>query len=263
MAFCKTNGVTIHYNRTGGNRPALVLLHGLAANGACWTGFMHYLDNELDIIMPDARGHGKSSATEYGYTYNDHANDIIGLINSLGLSHVFLLGHSMGGMTATLIASYKPGFLRGLVLTDPTFLSTKDQRQIDENEVKDQHRLFLSKSLTELVADLQNKHPNRSSETIRLIAQARLQTSIEAFDILKSQIPDYKQLVSSIDIPSLLIYGDKGVIRSAVCEEIRCLNQKFEFHKILNVGHGLHYDQPELIATEVMTFIRSIENNHC
>ncbi len=258
IAVCKTNGINLHYTRTGGGKPILVLLHGLTANGACWTGLAHVLEKDYDIIMPDARGHGESSVPDYGYQYEDHANDVIGLINSLRLPPPVLLGHSMGGMTATVVASRCPKLLRGLILADPTFLSTKVQREIRDSDVGDQHRRILSKSLEELVADLRIRHPNRPLDTIELIARARLQTSMAAFDVLTPPNPDYNQLVSVIDVPSLLVFGDKGVVSSIVAKELQRLNQRFQVDQIPEVGHGLHYDQPERFAAIVRSFIRSI-----
>jgi pimeloyl-ACP methyl ester carboxylesterase len=262
MTFCKTNGINIHYTRTGENKHTLVLLHGLAANGLCWTGLVHFLEKECDIIMPDARGHGKSSVPKTGYKYDDHANDIIGLINTLGLPPAFLIGHSMGGMTASLIARSNPELLRGLILADPPFLTTSVQRQIHQSDVKDQHRLFLRKSLQDMMSDFKSKHPNRSPDTIKFTAQARLQTSLEAFDVLTPPNPDYKQLISAIKTPSLLVYGDKGVVTTDVAEEVKRLNSRFQIVKIPDVGHGLHYDQPDGFAAIVLSFIHSIENHN-
>jgi N-formylmaleamate deformylase len=260
MSVCETNGINIHYTRTGGVKPALVLLHGLTANGACWTDLAHILEKDFDIIMPDARGHGESSVPDYGYRYEDHANDVIGLINSLKLSHPVLLGHSMGGMTAALVASRSPKLIRGLILADPTFLNTKVQREVRDSDAGDQHRRILGKSLEELMSDLQNRHPNRSSLTIRLIARARLQTSMAAFDVLTPPNPDYKHLVSSIDVPGMLVYGEKGVVSSVVAEELQLLNPGFQVEQIQEAGHGLHYDQPERFADVVGSFIRSISS---
>jgi N-formylmaleamate deformylase len=256
--ICETNGIRIYYTRTGASKPTLVLLHGLTANGACWTALALALQNEYDIIMPDARGHGKSSVPDYGYTYEDHANDVIGLINSLKLPSLVLVGHSMGGMTAAVVASRSPELLRGVVLADPTFLNAKVQRQVRDSDVSDQHRGILDKSLDELVADSQSRHPNRSLVTIKLIAQARLQTSMAAFDVLTPPNPDYRQLVSSIAVPGLLVFGDKGVVSPAVAEELQRLNPGFQVQQIPEAGHGLHYDQPERFAAIVRSFIGSI-----
>ena len=211
-AVCETNGINIHYTRTGGNKLPLILLHGLMTNGLCWTGLAHVLEKEYDIIMPDARGHGNSSVPDFGYRYEDHANDVVGLINALRLPPPILLGHSMGGMTAAVVASRNPNLLRGLVLADPTFLSPKVQREVRDSDVADRHRRMLNMSLGEVVADVRSRHPNRSGETLELFARARLQTSMAAFDVLTPPNPDYKMLVSAIDIPSLIVFGDKGVV---------------------------------------------------
>src|SRR5690242_13153836 len=103
--LCQAGGASIHFQRTGGGRPPLVLLHGLSGNGACWTPLARSLQAEFDVVMPDARGHGHSSAPRDGYRYDDHAGDVTGLIRELGLASPILLGHSMGGMTAAVVAS--------------------------------------------------------------------------------------------------------------------------------------------------------------
>jgi pimeloyl-ACP methyl ester carboxylesterase len=58
---CEANGINIHYLRTGGCKPPLVLLHGLTGSGACWIPLARALEGEYDVVMPDARGHGNSS----------------------------------------------------------------------------------------------------------------------------------------------------------------------------------------------------------
>jgi pimeloyl-ACP methyl ester carboxylesterase len=68
---CKANGTELHYLRTGGDKPPVVLLHGLTANGACWTPLARALENDYDVVMPDARGHGRSGKPADGYRYDD------------------------------------------------------------------------------------------------------------------------------------------------------------------------------------------------
>jgi len=125
---CEANGINVHYLRTGGDKPAVILLHGLMLNGACWIPLARALEEDYDIIMPDARGHGYSSAPDYGYHYNDLCADVMSLIDALGIITPVLLGHSMGGMTAAVVASRNPKRLRGLILTEPTFLTPQRQR---------------------------------------------------------------------------------------------------------------------------------------
>ncbi len=257
-ATCQANGINIHYTRTGGNKPPVILLHGLMTNGLCWSGLAHALEEEFDVIMPDARGHGDSDVPEYGYRYEDHADDVAGLILSLGLSLPVLIGHSMGGMTAAVVASRKPNLLRGLILADPTFLSLKVQREVRDSDVADQHRRILNMSLEEVMAEARIRHSGRSSETLELFARARLQTSMAAFDVLTPPNPDYKKLVSKIDIPCLLVFGDKGVVSTTIAEELNRINPGFIFEQIREAGHALHIDQPERFAKVVRSFLRTI-----
>jgi len=256
---CEANGINIHYTRTGGSKPPLILLHGLTANGACWTPLTHVIEGDYDVIMPDARGHGKSSVPDYGYRYEDLANDVVGLIEALRLASPILIGHSMGGMTAAVVASRNPELLRCLILADPTFLSPKVQREIRDSDVADQHRRYLNMSLDDVVAEARIRHPDRSLDTIELIAQARLQTSMGAFDVLTPPNPDYMQVVSAIEVPSLLVIGGSaGVVSPDVAADLQRLNPRLQVEQIPEVGHGLHYDQPERFAVVVKSFLRSI-----
>jgi N-formylmaleamate deformylase len=256
--ICKTNGIGLHYTRTGGNGLPVVLLHGLTANGACWTLLARELERDCDVIMPDARGHGKSSVPEVGYGYGDQAQDVVGLIQTLSLPAPVLIGHSMGGMTAAVVAGQNPRRLRGLVLADPSFLRPQVQHEVRESDVADQHRRMLTMSLDEIVAEARARHPQRSPELLELLARARLQTSLRAFEVLKQPYPDYWQLVRSIDVPTLLVIGEQGVVSSELAVELQGANPKIQVQKISNVGHGLHYDQPERFAAIVRAFLGSL-----
>jgi pimeloyl-ACP methyl ester carboxylesterase len=94
---CEANGINIHHLRTGGYKPPLIPLHELTGSGACWIPLARALEDDYDVVMPDARGHGRSSVPLHGFLYRDHASDVTGLIEALGLAAPVLLGHSMGG----------------------------------------------------------------------------------------------------------------------------------------------------------------------
>jgi N-formylmaleamate deformylase len=256
---CATNGINLHYTRTGTSKPPLILLHGLTANGACWAALAHAMQADYDVIMPDSRGHGQSSVPDHGYRYEDLANDVVGLIEALRLPAPILIGHSMGGLTAAVVASRNPELLRCLVLADPTFLSPKVQRKVRDSDVADQHRRYLNMSLDDLVAEAHSRHPERSLDTIQLIARARLQTSLAAFDVLTPPNPDYMQIVSAIEVPTLLVIaGLAGVVSPGVAADLQRLNPRLQVDQIPEAGHGLPYDQPGRFAVVVKSFLRSI-----
>ncbi|HEY0802038.1 MAG TPA: alpha/beta hydrolase [Steroidobacteraceae bacterium] len=256
--FHETNGISIHYLRTGGGKPPLVLLHGLIGNGACWTPLARSLENEYDLVMPDARGHGNSGTPLHGYRYEDHAADVIGLIRGLGLSAPVLLGHSMGGMTAAVVASLAAKIIRGVILVDPTFLSPQRQREVCDSDVAEQHRRLLTQDRCDALADLRTRHTRRSPEIVELIASARLQTRISAFDVLTPPNPEYHQLVSTIDVPILFVIGDAGVVSPETVRELQGLNSRIRVELIQDAGHGVQYDQPKRFETVVRSFLNSV-----
>lgn len=257
-AVCEANGIDIHLLRTGGAKPPLVLLHGLLGNGPCWTPVARALQDEYDVVMPDARGHGQSSAPLHGYRYDDHARDVVGLIESLRLASPIVLGHSMGGMTAAVVASQLGDALRGVVLVDPTFLSPERQREVCDSDVADQHRRLLKLSKGELLAQMRARHSRRTPEMIDLLVEARRQTRQSAFDVLTPPNPPYRELVRAIEVPILLAIGDDPVVSPETARELQKLNPLVRIAQIPGAGHGLPFDQPERLAEAVRSFIRSV-----
>ena len=256
---CETNGIDIHYLRAKGGKHPVVLLHGLTGSGACWTPFARALQDEFDVVMPDARGHGSSSAPHHGYRYDDHASDVVGLIRGLQLSGPVLLGHSMGGMTAAVVASRGAGILRGLILVDPTFLSPERQREVRDSDVADQHRRALGLQKSDLVAQARARHPRRSLEIVELQAEARLKTRIGAFDVLTPPNPEYRDVVRAIDVPSLLVIGDSSpVVTLEMATELRSLNPRLRIEQVQDAGHGLPFEQPGRLAEVVASFLREL-----
>ena len=114
----RTNGVKLQYYRTG-EGPPLVMAHGFYANGRCWEPLVSDLSDEYDIVMYDARGHGRSEAPETGYGIEDRIADLVGLVEALSLDDPILLGHSMGGSTAAWTAAKHPDLPRAIALEDP------------------------------------------------------------------------------------------------------------------------------------------------
>lgn len=252
---CDANGVRIHYLRTGG-APPVVLLHGLMGSGACWTPLARALERDFDVVMPDARGHGDSSAPPHGYRYEDLASDVAGLLRGLALERPFVLGHSMGGMTAALLASRTR--LRGVVLLDPTFLSPERQREVYASDVAAQHRRLLGVGRAELVAQARARHPQRSRELVELQAEARLRTRLQALEVLAPPNPDYRDVVRAIDAPILLVIGDDPVVTLDMAIELRRLNPRVRIAQIPNAGHGLPFEQPDRVAEVVLAFLRDV-----
>ena len=87
----QANGITQHYYRSGGDKPPLVLMHGFTDDGACWFPFAEGLIQDYDVIMPDARAHGKSSRVAgIGFSNEALADDAAAFIQALALDRPLL-----------------------------------------------------------------------------------------------------------------------------------------------------------------------------
>jgi pimeloyl-ACP methyl ester carboxylesterase len=79
-----------------------------------------------------------------------------------------------------------------------------------------------------------------------------------AFDVLTPPNPDYHQMVSTIDVPILLVIGDDPVVSLETARELQSLNPRIRVEQIQDAGHGVPYDQPERFASVVRSFLRSV-----
>jgi pimeloyl-ACP methyl ester carboxylesterase len=118
-----TNGIRLHYYRTGGDKPPIVMSHGITDSGLCWRRIAEVLEADYDVVMVDARGHGLSEKPEREYSREEHARDLAGLIRILALDPTAVIGHSMGGSIATVLAATEPALVRCAVLEDPPWRS--------------------------------------------------------------------------------------------------------------------------------------------
>jgi len=133
--FVVSNGVNIHYYRTGGTKPPLVLAHGITDDGLCWTRVAEALSPDYDVIMVDARGHGKSDAPADGYTLRNLGAELAGVIQALKLKKPILMGHSMGAITSLVLAGLFPDLPRAILLEDPPPFWMASESDTQNNEV--------------------------------------------------------------------------------------------------------------------------------
>ena len=117
----ETNGIRTNYIRTGGDKPALVIAHGITDTGATWTRAARELATSYDVIMYDQRGHGLSEAPAHGYTFSDYAGDLADLFVALDLDQAHVVGHSSGAAIATIFAAKNPAQVDTLILEDPAW----------------------------------------------------------------------------------------------------------------------------------------------
>jgi pimeloyl-ACP methyl ester carboxylesterase len=115
-----SNGIRIHVEEQGSTDLALVFLHYWGGSSRTWGKVIAALPKSYRTIAIDHRGWGESDAPASGYGLADLADDAQGVIEALELKRNVLIGHSMGGKVAQLMASRRPKGLVGLVLVAPS-----------------------------------------------------------------------------------------------------------------------------------------------
>ena len=115
-----SNGIRIHAEEQGRGDLSLVFLHYWGGSSRTWRKLIAALPNSLHTVAIDHRGWGESDAPASGYGLVDLANDAQGVIEALDLKRYILVGHSMGGKVAQLMASRRPKGLIGLALVAPS-----------------------------------------------------------------------------------------------------------------------------------------------
>ena len=264
-----SNGVKLHYYRTGGKKPPLVLAHGITDDGLCWTPVAEALAEEYDVIMVDLRGHGKSEAPDTGYTLENMASELADLIRKLGIEKPVLLGHSMGAIAALLVAGLFPDLPRAIILEDaPPFwcavetpIRKSDLRSglagwILNNKRKTSEDLFAEGrsnpawTETELVAWVNSKH-RYSPLVIDLL------TPSDLFSI------NFQAQAKRTTCPALFISADMQMGAAASPEEIEKLQSwmpQLKVEHIAGAGHNIRREQFDPYMQVVRKALTDLKN---
>lgn len=111
-------GLRISYLDAGPNgAPVLVLLHALGDQANNWEPVLSQFADQYRVLAPDLRGHGESDWPG-SYAFETYADDVVGFLDAVELDSVTLVGHSMGGVIAYLIAMRQPDRVQRLVVED-------------------------------------------------------------------------------------------------------------------------------------------------
>lgn len=222
MSFVKTSsGVEIFYEETGHGRP-LVMLHGWSMSGRVWR-LQKELADTCRLVIPDLRGHGRSSAPEVGYLLEDLAGDIVILFERLDLKDAVLLGWSLGSQVALAAFAQLLERISGLVLVGATarFTTTDGYPHgLPSNELRGMglrlkrefngtmgeffQGMFAAGELTRQQEELINR------EIVMGGNLPELAVASAALEILSTA--DLREKMSAIDRPVLLIHGSADTI---------------------------------------------------
>ncbi len=258
------NGIRVHYYRTGGDKPPLVLAHGATDDGLCWTPVARALEADYDVIMPDARGHGLSEAPESGYGVHERAADLAGLIQALGLGRPAVGGHSMGAQTVLYLAAGYPDLVRCAILEDPALWLPGAQRDPAEREARAARMRrnmeeLKAMSREELIAHCRAQHPDWSEDELGPWADAKLRVSRSFITALRGMDqPPWWEVLPRIQCPVLLITADPdrgAIVTPEAAEEAERLNSRVQVVRLHGAGHNIRREQFAAYMQAVRSFL--------
>ncbi|HEX9077288.1 MAG TPA: alpha/beta hydrolase [Anaerolineae bacterium] len=269
------NGIVQHFYRTGGNHPPLILLHGLMAGALTWMRVAQGLETEYDILIVDARGHGHSERIHSGFSTDLLVEDVASLIPALNLDKPRLLGHSMGGTTAALLAARYPDLIRSLVLEEsvwgdqagiPPAVMQSEGYQAWLKTYVDYLRNLKTQNHTErMVAGLAQLPPGSGiwpeEEFVPMVkAQSQLDLELvtrgpELWSAMQPGAP-LAELVRRITCPILLLTGGHGNCDPRVVEQVLAASHNGEHVNFENAGHLVHLDEFDRFISVVKAFYK-------
>ncbi len=262
MPDLSVNGISLHYE-TEGDGPPLVLIAGLASDGASWAPVTPHLTKHARLIMPDNRGCGQTRLNGDNVTIEAIAEDIIALLDHLNISEADILGHSMGGVIAMTLAAKHPARLRRLVLSATTPAVPPRARSIIETLV----------SMREAGAPEEQWYRSffhwlfqpaffKSDAAVdAAIAMARAYPHAQSPGDMRRQVDalrnyDASALPQQIAAETLVIAGEGDLLfpPNLIPENFRSLkNHRVEI--LPNAAHSLQWDEPEAFARAVVRFL--------
>lgn len=249
-------GGHLAYHRTGGDKPALVLSHGLTDNGLCWGRLAASLAPDFDVIMLDARGHGGSSRMA-GAPADHPGRDIAEAIDFLGLRSPIVMGHSVGARATVEFAASHPGRAAKVVLEDPPFLPLADAAAVAlrRQKFRDQVEAFRAMSDADITALGRKTSPNWHDDEFPAWTASKRQVDPDA-------MPDYRsswqESLRAIADPTLLIHGVPargGIVTPAIVDETRALNPHVSAVQIPDAGHNIRRENFPAFLAALLAFL--------
>ena len=143
------NGMNLYYEVHGKGEP-LVLIAGFSCDSSFWKTILSGLEKHFHVLIFDNRGVGQSSCPGYDYTAEDMAEDTLQLIHKLDFGKPHLIGHSLGGAIAQVIAHGHPEKVSKVILSNTL---------IKLNKVSEAQQIFM-------------KHARRNNAAIELLSEA-------------------------------------------------------------------------------------------
>jgi len=247
----------LHCQIKGQGQP-LILLHGLFGSSDNWGTVAKHFAQHYQVISVDLRNHGNSphSASQ---TYTDMADDLLELCQNLGLAHIHLLGHSLGGKVAMQFATHHPERIEKLIVVDMAIRAYPDAytHMIDAMMAVDLSTLQNRSDVDKALID---KIPHTMVRQFLLMNLIKVENKLAwriNLTALKHNYPNLLQAVCEnalYEKPSLFIRGERSdYIQAADIDHIKSHFTNAQFVS-LATNHWVHAEQPQAFIALVGKF---------
>jgi len=120
MHFLRCGETVIHYRIKGldSGKPVIAFINSLGTDFRIWDAVIEVLGDDYAYVLHDKRGHGLSDIGRPPYSIDDHAGDLIALLDHLGVKSAVIWGLSVGGLIAQGLYARRPDLVRALVLSN-------------------------------------------------------------------------------------------------------------------------------------------------
>ncbi|MFC4221779.1 alpha/beta fold hydrolase [Flagellimonas marina] len=190
----QVNGVEIYYEIYGKGDP-LVLLHSFTSSHKLWEPFIERLSKNHKLIVPDLRGHGKSTNPENVFTHSTSAKDIYGLMDALEIKKFKAIGASSGGMTLIHMATMDSTRIEAMILVGATSRFGVPCREIMRNST-------FETVPEDWMLDMRNHQPGGDEQIKKLLQQ--FNGMQHSYDDMNFTAP----YLSQIKCPTLIVHGE-------------------------------------------------------
>ncbi len=265
------NGVSLHV-RTGGQGPAVLLLHGYGETGDVWAPLAAELARDHTVIVPDLRGMGLSSRPESGYDKKTQGQDIAGLLEVLGIHQTDLVTHDIGNMVGYAFAAEYPAMVTRFVLMDAPLPGIGPWEEIlkspllwhfrfggpdMERLVAGRERIYLDRFWNEFSADPTSFSEASRQHYAKLYARpGAMHAGFAQFAAFDQDAIDNQAFLSrgKLTMPILAIGGEKS-FGTTMAVVMRAAASNVTELVIPNSGHWLMEEQPEATIAAIRGFL--------
>jgi len=249
------DGAGLAFRDTGpADRPALVLLHSLGADGHMWDDCTAKLAEDHRVVVPDSRGHGASDPA-VTKSVDQWVDDLDRVLEAATATNVLLVGISMGGIQALAYAAAHPDRVRGLVVADSFAALAPDVAEARIRGLADQVRKHRMSVVADeyVAATFQRPYPAGAGAVRRSIARLTPDSYVSAVEVcFSAQISDR---LANIEAPTLVLWGDRdSKTPRPLSEAIAAGVGSARFEVVPDAGHLSNIDNPDAFVTTVRAF---------